>query len=181
MYRKTLLCFAASLILANNSSAQGRMPGYESYQPANIDLAKLVECKYKHNEFFDFSWVVVGNSQEEKKLKWRKLTKKDSYISIYELKQPISAFGFQTNKIAFEGMRALAVLETVSTADLAKQFELTNKLNVSYGTLFTKTLNVETDNHPTLGVLKRVTAMVVTDKPDQRGKTFLGCDYDYQD
>ena len=78
-------------------------------------------------------------------------------------------------------MIALAGLESASSADLARQIELTKNLNWLHGSMFAKTLNVETENHPSMGILKKVSAMLVTDKPDHAEKTFIRCDYDYQE
>ncbi len=175
MYKKKLLCAATSLFMM--ASVQARAQGDESYQPSKIDLSKLVQCGYTMQDMFNFGYNVVNAEAEEKKLNLRKVSAPDFYMTIYELKQPISAFGFQSKLIAFEGLQALAVLDTPTAAELAKRLSLAQNKEETYGTMFSKVVSTEPSRVPGTTVITK--ALVVMDKPDQPGKTFVGCDYDY--
>lgn len=178
MRSKKQFCFIACLFATAIANAESRMPGFESYQPSKVDLSKLVQCGYASQEMFNLGFVVVNTPAEEKKLKWRKISKPGSYITIYETGQTISAFGIQSRKIAFEGMRALAVLDSATAPDLAKQLSLSKNDNAVHGTQFFRVHGMEAAPRP--GDPKKAQAIIVSTKPDQPNMTFVGCDYDHQ-
>lgn len=151
----------------------------EDFDPATVDLAKLVECRtYDVPSYNGFAfWLAGTDGAEARKHLGLTEVKTDNFLlKQYRLATPISVFGRTTRLVAFNNSGPLAVLDEADPHPLAKQLEIEPAIDVPNKFLGEKVISETNEKVGDTSFGMRVTLNVST-VSSHPGKTLAGCSY----
>jgi hypothetical protein len=178
--RRNLLSLALMLpltVFAQQAPATVAPAARERLDPANIDLAALVECK---RTLADFHYLAPALSDplQAVALGWRPLPQANLFMTEFRLNTPITVFGHATNHIAFTGDSLIAILDLPDPRPLAKQLGLETAIDTPDKAIFGKELVSEDEIDAATGTaLVRSVVLNVSNVSSHPGKTLAGCSY----
>lgn len=151
----------------------------EDFDPATVDLAKLIECRtYDVPSYNGFAfWLAGTDGAEARKHLGLTEVKTDNFLlKQYRLATPISVFGRTTRLVAFNNSGPLAVLDEADPHPLAKQLEIKPAIDVPNKFLGEKVISETNEKVGDTSFGMRVTLNVST-VSSHPGKTLAGCSY----
>ena len=151
----------------------------EDFDPATVDLAKLVECRtYDVPSYNGFAfWLAGTDGAEAREHLGLTEVKTDNFLlKQYRLAAPISVFGRTTRLVAFNSSGPLAVLDEADPHPLAQQLEIEPAIDVPNKFLGEKVISEtnETVGDTRFGMRVTLNVSTVSSHP---GTTLAGCSY----
>ncbi len=142
------------------------------------DWAAMIECRTAAPEYLSF---VMGDFQQARykaRLKIKRITQDNPFIYEYELPTPITAYGYDTRRIAFTSSGIMALVDEPDPAQLAKRLGLAIAYQQGEKILASKLIS-KTEPEPYIDDLLmwqevRRELSTVSSHP---GKTLVGCSY----
>jgi hypothetical protein len=170
-------CLAPVSALAQDAAA-------DEFDPATIDLAKLIECRtYDVPSYNALAFWLVGDEAAQARAQFGLTEEKTAnfMLKAYALKAPITVFGRQTRHIVFNSSGPMAVLDEADPHPLARELKIEPAIDVPAKFLGEREIATTTDKGEAGGFTykTRVTLNVstVTSHP---GKTLAGCSYTFE-
>ena len=168
--------FSLALLLPLSAFAQSAATE-EDLDPAQIDLAALIECRQQLGDFHYLAPALL-NPLQAVALGWRPLPQANLFMTEFKLNTPITVFGNATDHIAFTGDSIIAVLDLADPRPLAKQLQLETAIDTPEKAMFGKELVSEEERDESLGMtLIRSVVLNVSNVSSHPGKTLAGCSY----
>lgn len=170
------LLFSLALLLPLPLLAQSAATE-EELNPAQIDLAALIECRQQLNDFHYLAPALL-NPLQAVALGWRPLPQANLFMTEYKLNTPVTVFGHATDHIAFTGDSIIAVLDLPDPRPLARQLALETAIDTPAKAMFGKELVSEEEHDEASGItLIRSVVLNVSNVSSHPGKTLAGCSY----
>ena len=177
--RRHLLSLALMLplpLFAQNAPAQA-VAATEKLDPAKIDLAALIECRGRLEQFHALA-PVVSTPLRAVALGWQPLPQANLFMTEFRLNTPISVFGHASDHIAFTGDSIIAVLDLPDPRPLARQLELETAVDTPAKAMFGKELRSHEQRDEASGItLVDSVILNVSNVSSHPGKTLVGCSY----
>ena len=151
----------------------------EDFDPATVDLAKLIECRtYDVPSYNGFAfWLAGTDGAEARKHLGLTEVKTDNFLlKQYRLATPITVFGRTTRLVAFNSSGPLAVLDEADPHPLAQQLEIEPAIDVPNKFMGEKVISETNEKVGDTRFGMRVTLNVST-VSSHPGKTLAGCSY----
>jgi hypothetical protein len=151
----------------------------EDFDPATVDLAKLVECQtYDVPSYNGFAFWLAGEDGAVARahLGLTEVKSANFLLKEYRLAAPITVFGRATRRVAFNSSGPLAILDEADPHPLAKQLEIVPAIDVP-GKFLGDRLIAETTEKvgdTTFGTRITLNVSTVTSHP---GQILAGCSY----
>lgn len=98
----------AAAVLSSISQA-----GAQDINPAEIDLAAVIECRVDVPTYNTFAFWLVEQRGPAGPLGLRRVEDADDLLDAYLLDHPVKVFGRETRSVVFDGSGPLAVLDGV--------------------------------------------------------------------
>jgi len=151
----------------------------EDFDPATVDLAKLVECQtYDVPSYNGFAFWLAGTDGAEarKHLGLTEVKSANFLLKEYSLAKPISVFGRTTRRVAFNASGPLAVLDEADPHPLAKQLRVEPAIDVPNKFMGERVISEtrEKVGDTSFGMRVALNVSTVTSHP---GKILAGCSY----
>lgn len=118
-----MLCTAAALLLAW-SGGKAAAAGEGTLSPPAFDLSKMIECGYGVREFGQLAGFLVAGPDAARRLGWKEAGQRNPFLKEYRLREPITAFGMKTQRIAFGASGILGIFDQATPAALAARLRL---------------------------------------------------------
>jgi len=180
--------FCAALLgatcLALSGGAALAQDAAEDFDPATIDLAKLIECRtYDVPSYNALAFWLTGDEQAQARAHLGLTEEKSGnfLLKAYALKTPLTVFGRQTRHIVFNSSGPMAVLDEADPHKLARQLDITPAIDLPAKFLGEREISTTSEKDEAAGFTfkTRITLNVstVTSHP---GKTLAGCSYTFE-
>lgn len=137
----------------------------------------MIACDYA---FGDYTSFVLGDFQSEKfksKSRIKKINQGNPFLAEYELPEPITVFGYTTNRIVFTSAGVMAVVDESDPRQTAEKLQL----NVVYqaGTKIMATKTISESRPEMIGEIKvwQKTSRDLSTVDSHPGKMLIGCTY----
>ncbi len=151
------------------------------FDPATIDLAKLIECRtYAPPQYNALAFWLTGDEAKtaQTRLGLSETRSANPMLKTYALKAPLTVFGRQTRQIAFTSSGPMAVLAEADPHPLARELGVEPAVDIPGKFLGERQIAASSEKDAGTGMVinSRVTLNVstVTSHP---GKTLAGCSY----
>lgn len=158
------------------SFAQAQEAGFD---PANLDLAKLIECRAQVPDYNELASWLKTQPQALERLGWQQVASANPFLEQYLLEKPVNVFGVQTSDIAFAGSAILAVLDGDTASVLAGKLGVSPILDSSDKFMGTRVIAEETDDSNEMITIKTRVSLNVSTVESHPGKVFAGCSYNF--
>jgi hypothetical protein len=174
---KTVTAGLLALAMTGPTAAMAREG--EDFDPATVDLAKLIECQtYDVPRYNGFAFWLVGEdgSTAHARLGLAEVESANFLLKEYRLDKPITVFGRTTSRVAFNSSGPLAILDEADPHPLAKQLEIVPAIDTPDKFLGERVVAESTEKVGESSFGTRITLNVstVTTHP---GKVLAGCSY----
>lgn len=148
----------------------------QDFDPAAVDLPALVECRADVPTYNGFAFWLAGEPDAVDKLDWRKVDSGNPFLSQYELKEPLNAFGSATKTLVFTSSGPMAVLDDTTAPDLAKKLGVEPMISTPQKFLGEKVIFEKSEASEGMTFATRISLNVSTVETHP-GKVLAGCSY----
>ncbi len=170
-------CIGAALLAPMAAKAQDT----EDFDPATLDLAKLIECRtYAPPQYNALAFWLVGEDGKAARARFglSEIRSANPMLKIYALKTPLTVFGRQTRQVAFTSSGPMAILDEADPHPVARDLGVEPAIDIPGKFLGEREIVASSETDAGTGMVfnSRVTLNVstVTSHP---GKTLAGCSY----
>jgi hypothetical protein len=165
-------------------SALAQEAAGDDFDPATIDLAKLIECRtYDVPSYNALAFWLVGDEAAQARAHFGLTEEKSANFMLraYALKAPITVFGRQTRHIVFNSSGPMAMLDEADPHPLAKQLDIKPTIDVPAKFLGAREMSTTTDKGDAGGfTYKTHVTLNVSTVTTHPGKTLAGCSYTFE-
>jgi hypothetical protein len=151
-------------------------PAGADFDPAALDLARLIECRADIKAYNGFAIWLTSEPDAPARLGWRKLPSNNPFLEEYRLESPVNVFGHATSNIAFTATGPMAVLDDISPEALANSLGLTAGL-ANAGKFMAEKVIVDTRDIDAGTTFSTYITLNVSNVDTHPGKTLAGCSY----
>jgi hypothetical protein len=170
-------CLAPVSALAQEAAA-------DAFDPATIDLAKLIECRtYDVPSYNALAFWLVGDEGAQARARFGLTEEKSAnfMLKAYALKTPITVFGRQTRHIVFNSSGPMAVLDEADPHPLARELKIEPAIDLPAKFLGEREIATTTDKGEAGGfTYKTHVTLNVSTVTSHPGKTLAGCSYTFE-
>ncbi len=176
---RTLLCVAT--LGAACLSPMVAIAEESDFDPATIDLAKLIECRtYQPAQYNALAFWIAGDDSRAALARFG-LSETESanpMLRIFTLKAPLTVFDRQTRQIAFASSGPLAILDEADPHPLAKSLDVKATVDTPSKFLGEREISAVSERDDKTGMTFRTrVALNVSTVASHPGKTLAGCSY----
>jgi hypothetical protein len=175
----TRLLRAAVLGVALLAPLAARAQEPVEFDPATLDLAKLIECRtYAPPQYNALAFWLMEDGGKAARTRFGMTETKSAnpMLKTYALKAPLSVFGRQTGRIAFSSSGLLAVLDEADPHPLARELGVEPAVDVPGKFLGEREISASSEKGTGMVFNSRV-ALNVSTVTSHPGKTLAGCSY----
>lgn len=170
---------AALLALAMTAPTAAMAREDQDFDPAAVDLAKLVECRtYDVPSYNGFAFWLAGEdgATARARLGLTEVESANFLLKEYRLAKPITVFGRTTSRVAFNSSGPLAIFDEADPHPLARQLEIAPAIDAPGKFLGERVVAEATEKvgESTFGTRITLNVSTVTSHP---GKILAGCSY----
>ena len=147
----------------------------QEFDPLAVDVAEALECRLDPRTYNGFALTLGSDDSGYQARGWKRQESNNSFLSQYELPEPVIVAGHSTRTIVFSSSAIMAVLD-IDIKELAHHETIENVMGNGQKFLGERVISskTETDDGLTFtATVKRVLSNV-TSHP---GKALLGCSY----
>ncbi len=147
----------------------------KEFDPLTVDVVDALECRLDPPTYNGFAFTIGSDDSGYQVRGWKRQESNNSFLSQYELPEPITIAGHSTRTVVFSSTAIMAVLEA-DLNELARRENIENAMGDTQKFLGERVISskTETDNGLSfVSTVKRVLSNV-TSRP---AKALLGCSY----
>lgn len=165
----------AALALPCSALAQGE----EDFDPATVDLVKLIECQtYDVPSYNALAFWLAGTegADARRHLGFTEVKSANYLLKEYRLAKPVTVFGRQTSRVAFTNSGPMAVLDEADPRPLAKALNVEAVIDAPTKFMGERVISQTSEKigESTIGMRVSLNVSTVSSHP---GKTLAGCSY----
>lgn len=151
----------------------------EDFDPATVDLAKLIECQtYDVPSYNAVAFWLAGTegADARRHFGFTEVKTSNYLLKQYRLAKPVTVFGRQTSLVAFTSSGPMAVLDEADPRPLAKALKVEATIDGPTKYMGERVVSQTSEKigESTVGMRVSLNVSTVSSHP---GKTLAGCSY----